>query len=660
MKVADPSFSDLDVHLFAEGTHRRLYDRMGAHLVEMDGARGTHFAVWAPNASALSVIGDFNGWRGGAHPMRSLGPSGLWTCFVPGVGEGALYKYAIASRYDGYRTERADPFGFAAELRPSTASRIVELDGYPWGDGAWMAGRGTAQSRTAPLAAYEVHLGSWMRVAEEGNRWLSYRELAPRLVEYLTRLGYTHVEFLPVSEHPFDGSWGYQTVGYYAPTSRFGTPHDFMALVDALHQAGIGVILDWVPAHFPTDGHGLAYFDGTHLYEHADPRLGRHQEWDTFIFNYGRNEVVNFLIANALFWFDRYHVDGLRVDAVASMLYLDYARKPGEWVPNRFGGRENLEALAFVRRLNETVDAEFPDAVMIAEESTTWPGVSKPVAEDGLGFDLKWDMGWMHDTLDYMALDPIHRRYQHHRLTFRQLYAFSERFLLPLSHDEVVHGKGSLLGRMPGDDWQRFANLRLLHAWQYAQPGKKLLFMGGEIGQWREWNHDASLDWWLLEYAPHRGIQDLVRDLNALYRAVPPLYERDLEPDGFAWVDCDDAEQSIVSFLRRGNDADDAVLCAFNFTPVPRHGYRMGVPWGGAWIEVLNTDAPAYGGSGQGNLGKVVATGEAWHGQAQSVALTLPPLAAVALRGRRPVERPAPKPRARRASKVPAAPRPTR
>jgi len=633
--------TDYDLHLFSEGTHLRLYEKLGAHLVEVDGVSGVRFAVWAPNAERVSVIGDFNGWNAGVNDMVSRGGSGVWECFIPRLEKGALYKYAVESRYQGYKAEKTDPFGFASEIRPQTASKVWALDGYRWGDEEWMARRERAHALDAPMAAYEVHLGSWMRVPEEGDRWLTYRELAPRLAEYVRHLGYTHVEFMPVTEHPFDGSWGYQTVGYFAPTSRFGTPHDFMYLVDTLHRHGIGVILDWVPAHFPTDGHGLAYFDGTHLFEHDDPRLGQHRDWGTFIFNYGRTEVANFLLSNALFWFDRYHVDGLRVDAVASMIYLDYSRKEGEWLPNRFGGRENLEALEFLRRLNEKVYGEHPGAFTVAEESTAWPMVSRPVYVGGLGFGYKWDMGWMHDMLHYMSREPVYRRHHHSELSFRMLYAFTENFTLPLSHDEVVYGKGSLIGKMPGDDWQKFANLRLLYGAMYAQPGKKLLFMGGEFAQWSEWSHDHSLDWHLLQHPAHLGIQRLVRDLNTLYRGEPGLHQLDCDPAGFEWVDCNDADQSVLTLLRRGRDPDQALLVAMNFTPVPRHNYRVGVPYAGHWDELLNTDAPIYGGSGQGNLGGVDTAPVAWHGRPQSLNLVLPPLAMIVLKGCRAADPPA-------------------
>jgi 1,4-alpha-glucan branching enzyme len=577
------------------------------------------------------VIGDFNGWRAGQHDLGSRGDSGLWEGFVPGIGQGTIYKYAIEPRHGGPPIEKADPLGFATELRPRTASKVWKLDGYAWGDADWMRRRGAAQGMDRPISVYEVHLGSWRRVPEEADRWLTYRESAEQLAAYAKDLGYTHVELMPITEHPFDGSWGYQTLGFFAPTSRFGTPHDFMAFVDTLHRAGIGVILDWVPAHFPSDAHGLAHFDGTHLYEHSDPRLGRHPDWGSLIFNYGRTEVQNFLIASALFWLERYHIDGLRIDAVASMLYLDYSRKEGEWIPNRFGGRENLEAIAFLKRLNETVYGRHPDAISIAEESTSWPAVSRPTYVGGLGFGYKWDMGWMHDTLRYMGYDPVHRRFHHNDLTFRMLYAWHENFMLPLSHDEVVHGKGSLLGRMPGDLWQKFANLRLLHANQYGQPGKKLMFMGGEIAQWDEWQFASSLPWHLLQWDPHQGVQRLVRDLNRLYRDEPALHERENDPQAFAWIDCSDTDASIVSFVRWAKNGS-ALLWVFNYTPVPREGYRLGVPSPGRWQEVLNTDSTYYGGAGMGNEGGRESQPTAAHGHPQSVVLTLPPLACVVLR----------------------------
>ncbi len=631
--MTGPFLTDYDLYLLREGTHLRAWERLGAHPATVGGVEGAHFAVWAPNAREISVIGDFNAWRHGAHPLRPTGDSGIWQGFVPGVGHGALYKYTVASHFGVGRVEKADPFGFAAEIRPRTASRVWSLAGYAWGDDEWMARRRTANSLGAPISIYEVHLGSWMRVPEEHNRWLTYRELAPRLADYVHDMGFTHVELLPVMEHPFDGSWGYQTVGYFAPTSRFGTPQDFMFLVDTLHRRGIGVLLDWVPAHFPDDPHGLAGFDGTHLYEHADPRLGRHRDWGTLIFNYGRTEVAAFLITNALFWLECYHVDGLRVDAVASMLYLDYSRGHDEWIPNRFGGRENLEAIAFLKRLNEKVYGEHPDVMTVAEESTAWPMVSRPTTAGGLGFGYKWDMGWMHDTLDYLGRDPVHRRHHQNQLTFRGLYLHTENYVLPLSHDEVVHGKGSLLARMPGDRWQQFANLRLLLGLQHAQPGKKLLFMGGEFGQPGEWGHDESLDWHLLGDPLHRGLQRWTRDLNTLYRAEPALHQRDCEPGGLDWVDCADAASSVLSLMRYGRDPGTAILFAFNLTPVPRYDYRVGVPWGGTWREILNGDASLYGGSGQGNLGQRNADPVPMHGRGHSLSLSLPPLAVVAFKG---------------------------
>jgi 1,4-alpha-glucan branching enzyme len=631
--MAATFLTDFDLHLLAQGAHYRAFEKLGAHPAAHGGEAGVRFAVWAPNAASVSVIGDFNGWDRARHPMTVRVEAGIWEGFVPGARPGSLYKYAIASRDERYRVDKADPYAFASALRPDTASKVWDLAGYEWGDARWMTDRAATAALQAPIAVYEVHLGSWMRVPAEGNRWLTYREAAAKLTDYVAEMGYTHVEFLPLNEHPFDGSWGYQASGYYAPTSRFGTPQDLMFLIDTLHQRGIGVILDWVPAHFPRDEHGLAYFDGTHLYEHADPRQGEHRDWGTYIFNYGRREVANFLIGNALFWLDKYHVDGLRVDAVASMLYLDYSRAPGDWLPNRYGGRENLEAIDFLRRFNEQVYAEHPGVVTIGEESTAWPMVSRPTYIGGLGFGFKWDMGWMHDTLAYAAREPIHRRYHHDKLTFRMLYAFTENFMLPLSHDEVVHGKGSLLGKMPGDDWQRFANLRLLLGYQYFQPGKKLLFMGGDFGQWREWNHDASLDWHLLEHAPHRGLQRWVRDLNTLYRGEPALHVNDCVPEGFEWIDCNDTDNSVVSFLRRGGPSDPILVAVCNFTPVPRHNHRVGVPRGGYWQEVLNGDAPLYGGSGQGNIGGVAAAPIPVHGRGHSLTITLPPLALVVFKG---------------------------
>jgi len=623
--------SDQDLYLFNEGSHVRLYEKLGAHALSTEEGTGTYFAVWAPAAERVSVMGDFNGWDPSSVPLHPRESSGIWEGFVPDVGPGATYKYNVVSRYHGHRVEKADPFGFFHEVPPRTASLVWDLE-YDWQDKQWLTGRAERHLLTAPMSIYEMHLGSWMRVPEEGDRWLTYRELAPRLVDYLQRLGFTHVEFMPLTEHPFSGSWGYQTTGYFAPTSRHGTPQDLMFLIDALHQAEIGVILDWVPSHFPGDAHGPAYFDGTYLYEHADPQQGFHPDWKSYIFNYGRHEVRSFLLSGALFWLDRYHIDGLRVDAVASMLYLDYSRKPGQWVPNRFGGNENLEAITFLRRLNEEVYKHYPDVQTIAEESTAWPAVSRPTYVGGLGFGLKWDMGWMHDTLQYISRDPVHRRFHQNELTFRAIYAFTENFVLPLSHDEVVHGKGSLLTKMPGDDWQKFANLRMLFGYMYAQPGKKLLFMGGEFGQWAEWNHDTSLDWHLTQYGPHSGLQQWVADLNRVYRDEGALHQLDSNPSGFAWVDCTDAEASALSFLRCGYGHDDVILVVCNFTPVPRVGYRVGVPLGGYWKELLNSDAQEYGGSGMGNAGGVDAVEQPWHGRPFSLWLTLPPLSVVFLK----------------------------
>ena len=625
-----PRMTDFDLHLMAEGTHARAYEKFGAHVAP----GGVDFAVWAPNAESVAVIGDFNGWNPRAHPMTPRGASGIWERFVPGIRPGARYKYAIASKVDNYKVDKADPYGFAAEAPPQTASKVWDLSKHAWGDNAWMADRAKVNALGAPITIYEVHLGSWMRVPEEGNRWLTYRELARRLGDYAHDLGFTHVELLPIAEHPFDGSWGYQPAGYFAPTARHGTPDDFMAFIDALHQRGLGVILDWVPAHFPRDEHGLGYFDGTHLYEHPDPRRGRHQDWDTAIFDYGRPGVSDFLISNAVFWLDKYHVDGLRVDAVASMLYLDYSRKDGQWLPNQYGGRENLEAVALLRRFNDRVHAEFPGVLTFAEESTSWPLVTRPTNAGGLGFDFKWDLGWMHDTLDYFRHDPIDRKNHHNRLTFRMLYAFSENFVLPLSHDEVVHEKGSLLNKMPGDTWRKFANLRLLFGYTLAQPGKKLLFMGSEFGQWREWNHDASLDWHLLDETLHAGLKRWVRDLNTTYRGEPALHELDCDPDGFAWVDCNDVEQSVLCLLRKPRSGSHHALILFvlNFTPLPRHNYRVGVPNAGHWEELLNSDATLYGGSGQGNIGGLSTAPVSWHGHPQSLNVTVPPLGVVAFR----------------------------
>jgi len=621
-----------DLHWFNEGTHCRIYEKFGAHLVEHAGVRGTHFAVWAPNAERVFVMGDFNGWHKSQHPLDTISQSGVWSGFISGLGKGETYKYHIVSRHGGYAVDKADPCGFRHETAPKTASLVWDLE-YGWGDAEWMHSRGRRQTLSSPISIYEVHLGSWMRVAEEKNRWLTYRELAPRLAEYVERHGFTHVEFLPLMKHPFYGSWGYQTSGYYAPTGRYGTPQDLMFLIDTLHQRGIGVILDWVPSHFPTDEHGLAYFDGTHLYEHADMRKGYHPDWNSYIFNYGRHEVRSFLLSNAVFWLDQYHADGLRVDAVASMLYLDYSRKEGEWIPNQYGGRENLEAISFLRELNTTVYREFPDAQTYAEESTAWPQVSRPIYVGGLGFGFKWDMGFMHDTLRYFSKDPVHRKYHHNDLTFRGMYAFAENYVLPFSHDEVVHGKGSLLRQMAGDDRQKFANLRLLLTYQFFQPGKKLLFMGGEFGQWNEWYHEVSLDWHLVQDGNrHNGLQKLIGTLNWLYRAEPALHEQDTKPEGFRWVDCNDAEQSTLSWLRCGSRPEDVMLVVANLTPVLRPNFHVGAPRGGYWKEIFNSDASDYGGTGQGNFGGVEAVPLPWHGQPHMLTLSLPPLGAVAFK----------------------------
>ena len=623
--------TELDRHLLAEGTFHRAYEKLGAHLVERNGQPGVQFAVWAPNARLVSVIGDFNQWNVSSDPMEASS-AGVWETFIPHLRPGDVYKYHLESTYGNYWVDKADPYGFAAEIRPQTASRVWDLDSYAWQDGTWMTERARKNSLDFPVSIYEVHLGSWRRVPEEGNRWLTYREMAPLLADYVHDAGFTHVEFLPVMEHPFDGSWGYETTGYFAPTSRFGTPTDFMYLVDYLHQHGIGVILDWATAHFPKDEAGLGFFDGSHLYEHADPRQGEQRDWNTFVFNYGRNEVRSFLISNALFWFDKYHVDGLRVDAVASMLYLDYGRAAGQWIPNVYGGKENIDAIQFLRMLNESVYAAFPNVITIAEESTAWPNVSRPTYIGGLGFGLKWNMGWMHDMLGYLSQDPVFRSYHHNQITFSLLYAFSENFVLPLSHDEVVYGKGSLLRKMPGDEWQRFANLRLLFGYMFGHPGKKLLFMGGEFGQWSEWNHDGSLEWHLLQAPLHAGLQRWVRDLNTAYRGQPALYQRDFEAGGFTWVDCSDFQRSVISFLRRGQNPDDQLLFVCNFTPVVRANYRVGVPQHGSWNEILNSDAPLYGGSGQGNFGGLQAAPLPVHGQSFSLNMTLPPLAVLVFR----------------------------
>jgi 1,4-alpha-glucan branching enzyme len=626
--------TDDDLFLFNEGSHLKLFEKLGSRLMTCQGEEGAYFAVWAPDAEQVSVVGDFNSWSRDSHLLQPHGHSGIWQGFVPGVRKGLIYKYHIASRFNGYRVDKADPFAFHAETAPRTGSIVWDLE-YQWNDQEWMQKRHRHNDLHAPISVYEVHLGSWMRVPEENNRSLSYRELAPKLAEYVSHMGFTHVEFLPIMEHPFYGSWGYQCTGFFAPTSRYGTPQDFKYLVDVLHQHGIGVIVDWVPSHFPSDEHGLGYFDGTHLYEHSDPRQGYHPDWNSYIFNYGRNEVRSFLFSSAMFWLDTYHVDGLRVDAVASMLYLDYSRREGEWIPNIYGGRENLEAISFLRRMNEEIYKFFPDVQTTAEESTAWPMVSRPIYLGGLGFGLKWDMGWMHDTLVYFSRDPVHRKFHHNNLTFRMLYAFNENFILPLSHDEVVHGKGSLLGKMPGDTWQKFANMRVLLGYMYGQPAKKLLFMGAEIGQWNEWNHDASLDWNLMDYPFHSDLQKWLRDLNHLYKSEPALHEIDFEPQGFEWIDCNDSEGSTLAFIRKARSNDDVILVVCNFTPVPRSNYRVGVPVGGYWKELLNSDSRYYQGSGQGNIGGVEAAPIHSHGRSHTLLLTLPPLAVIFLKQER-------------------------
>ena len=630
-KTVDGTRSDVsllsqeDLYLFNEGRHYRVYDKLGAHLTSADGEAGTCFSVWAPNAREVTVIGSFNRWDHQAHPLYPRGSSGIWEGFLRGAGKGNLYKFHIVPRQGDLVMDKADPFGVFHERPPRTASVIWDLE-YRWSDQEWMDKRKERNALHSAVSIYEVHLGSWMRVPEENNRPLTYREIAPRLAEYAQRMSFTHVELLPVMEHPFYGSWGYQTTGYFAPTARYGAPQDFMFLVDYLHQHGIGVILDWVPSHFPSDAHGLAYFDGTHLFEHADARKGFHPDWKTHIFNYGRNEVRSFLMSSAMFWLEKYHADGLRVDAVASMLYLDYSRKEGEWLPNKFGGRENLEAIDFLRQFNQESYGQHPDIQTIAEESTAWPMVSRPTYIGGLGFGMKWDMGWMHDTLQYFEHDPIHRRFHHNQLTFRMLYGFTENFVLPLSHDEVVHGKGSLIGKMPGDEWQRFANLRLLFGYMYAQPGKKLLFMGGEFGQVREWTHDSSLEWHVLQYPVHSGLQSWVAQLNRVYREQAALHELDSDPAGFEWIDCNDNLASTISLLRRSKSGTESVVVVANFTPVPRTDYRLGVPAGGYWRELLNSDGHEYAGSGIGNMGGAEALNEPAHGRPYSLRLTLPPL----------------------------------
>ncbi|TWT48663.1 1,4-alpha-glucan branching protein GlgB [Botrimarina hoheduenensis] len=630
----DPLLTEYDLHLLHEGTHWDAYERLGAHLREIDGVRGVNFAVWAPNAEAVSVVGDFNRWNGKAHAMRKRIPSGVWELFVPDMELGTLYKFAV-KQLGGRVVEKCDPYGFAAEVPPKTANIVTDLSTHQWADGQWMAEREKHNALDAPMSIYELHLGSWRRDPGQPERWMSYNEIAPQLIEYCHRMGYTHIELMPVSEHPFTGSWGYQTVGYFAATSRYGSPADLMSFVDQLHQAGIGVIIDWVPAHFPKDDHGLRRFDGSALYEHADPRQGEHPDWGTMIFNYGRNEVSNFLLANALFWLDKYHIDGLRVDAVASMLYLDYSREGGEWVPNKYGGRENLESIDFLKRFNEVVHERHPGAMTIAEESTAWGGVSRPTYVGGLGFTLKWNMGWMNDTLRYIRHDPIHRGYHHDELTFSLIYAFTENFCLPFSHDEVVHGKGSMLDQMPGDMWQKFANLRLLYGYMWSHPGKKLLFMGGDFGQWSEWNCNESLQWHLLQYPSHQGLQNYVAHLNHLYRSEPALYEVDFDAAGFEWVDCHNHADSVLAYLRRAKDSEDYVVAVSNFTPVPRHGYKLGVPEVCWFEEISNSDSELFGGGNVGNSGGVMATTTGAQGRPASIEITLPPLATMIFKPRR-------------------------
>ncbi len=620
------TLTEHDIYLFKEGNHFRLYEKFGSHLMTVNGQKGVHFAVWAPNAAEVSVTGDFNEWNKGSHPLKvRTDDTGIWEGFISGIGKDVLYKYHIVSRYKGYQADKGDPFAFLWQGAPKTASVVSDLD-YEWQDADWMKSRRKNNSLSSPVSVYEMHPGSWRRVPEEDNRPLSYLEMAEYLPGYVKEMGFTHVEFTPIMEHPFYGSWGYQTTGYFAPTSRYGKPQDFMFLIDCLHRNGLGVILDWVPSNFPDDLHGLVFFDGTHLYEHADPMKGFHPDWNSYIFNYSRNEVRGFLGSSAIFWIEKYHADGLRIDAVASMLYLDYGREEGKWIPNSYGGKENIEAILFLRKLNEEVYRKFPEVQTIAEESTAWPMVSRPTYTGGLGFGMKWNMGWMHDILDYFSNDPVFRKYRHNQLIFSMIYAFSENFMLSLSHDEVVYGKGSLLNKMPGEDWQKFANLRLLLGYMFAHPGKKLLFMGGEFGQRREWTHEDSLDWHLLQFPWHQGVQNWVKHLHILYKGEPALHEIDFEPEGFEWVDCTDWEKSIISFLRKGKTPDDFILVVCNFTPVLRYDYRVGVPAGGYWKEVLNSDAGQYGGSDHGNLGGVDATSVPYHGRSYSLPLIVPPL----------------------------------
>lgn len=628
-----PTFTEFDSHLLAEGTHLHVYERLGAHLSKLEGVEGVLFAVWAPNAQRVSVVGNFNNWDGRRHPMRFHANNGIWELFVPGLREGDIYKYEIKTHFQGYTVTKADPVAYAGEMRPKNASVVWNIDKHQWSDEEWLSSRGERHDPKKPISIYELHLGSWRR--KNGWEWLTYRDLINELIPYVKGLGFTHIELLPIAEHPFDGSWGYQVTGFFAPTSRFGTPDDFMAFVDACHQAGLGVIVDWVPAHFPTDEHGLGFFDGTHLYEHADPRQGRQPDWGTYVFNYGRKEVTQFLISNAIFWLDKYHIDGLRVDAVASMLYLDFSRKAGEWVANRYGGRENLEAIDFLRRFNTELHRLFPTAITIAEESTSWPAVTRPASEDGLGFDYKWNMGWMHDTLQYMKNEPVYRSYHHGTMTFSLLYAFSEKFLLPFSHDEVVHLKRSMLDKMPGDVWQKFANLRLLYAYQWSHPGKKLLFMGGEFGQWREWSEARDLDWYVLEHDPKHGqVRNCVGRLNQIYCEEIALHEEEYSWEGFQWVDLHDYERSILAYLRRAPSNGETILVILNFTPVVRYGYRLGVPEPGEYKEIFNSDSAEFGGSNVLNL-SCHSTDVAWHGHMQSVELTLPPLGAIFLKRNR-------------------------
>ena len=626
-----PQMGELDLYLFGQGDHHKIYEKLGAHPIEVNGVKGVYFAVWAPNARNVSVIGDFNVWHGGKNQMRVLGSSGVWELFIPNIDVGEVYKYEVKDKA-GNILEKSDPYGFQFEVRPASSSIVADINRYKWGDQEWMDKRRATDPLGRPISVYEVHLGSWMRVPEEDHRFLTYRELAHKLVEHVKEIGYTHIELLPVAEHPLDASWGYQVLGYYAPTSRFGPADDFQYFVDYCHQNDIGVIVDWVPAHFPRDGHGLALFDGTYLYEHADPRKGEHQDWGTKIFNFERNEVRNFLLANALFWFDKYHIDGIRVDAVASMIYLDYSRKEGEWIPNKFGGRENLGAIDFLKRLNELIFSYYPGVLSIAEESTAWPGVSRPTYLGGLGFNLKWNMGWMHDFLTYFSKDPIHRKYHHNMITFALLYAFHENFMLVLSHDEVVHGKRALLDKMPGDMWQKFANLRALIGFMFGHPGKKLLFMGTEFGQWKEWEEAHSLDWHLLEYEPHRKLQRYVQDLNRMYKNEPALYEVDFDYTGFEWIDFMDADNSIISFMRKARDPKDLLVFVCNFTPVYRENYRVGVPFHCEYKELMNSDSGIYWGSNKGNYGSMWSDGVTWHNQPYSLNLKIPPLSTMVLK----------------------------